>query len=101
MWEPNLTIKLKNEVRITADVTTSDNRKLNGKLKYSPKKQVHQKENISDDCNKKNINALKVEKTDDVLLHEREQLGLYELFIDVNKPLKIDEMFVGRSISPG
>ncbi len=32
-------------------------------------------------------------------LHEREQLGLYELFIDVNKPLKIDETFVGRSIS--
>ncbi len=26
-------------------------------------------------------------------------LGLYELFIDVNKPLKINEMFVGRSIS--
>ncbi len=37
-----------------------------------------------------------VEKIDDVLLHEREQLGLYELFIDVNKPLKINEMFVGR-----
>ena len=56
-------------------------------LKYSPKKQVNQKENISDDCNKTNINALKLEKIDDVLLHEREQLGLYELFIDVNKPL--------------
>ncbi len=49
------------EVRITADVTTLDNQKLNGKLKYSPKKQVNQKENISDDCNKTNINALKVE----------------------------------------
>ena len=35
-----------------------------------------------------NINALKVEKIDDVLLHERDQLGLYELFIDVNKPSK-------------
>ncbi len=31
-------------------------------------------------------------------MHEREQLGLYELFIDVNKPLKIDETFVGISI---
>ena len=91
--------RIKKEVRITADVTTSDNQKLNGKLKYSPKKQVNQKENISDDYNKTNINALKVEKIDDVLLHEREQLGLYELFIDVNKPLKIDETFVGRSIS--
>ncbi len=80
-------------------MTTLDNRKLNGKLKYSPKKRVNQKENISDDCNKTNINALKVEKIDDVLLHEREQLGLYELFIDVNKPLKINETFVGRSIS--
>ncbi len=79
--------RIKKEVRITADVTTSDNRKLNGKLKYSPKNWVNQKENISDDCNKTNINALKVEKIDDVLLHKREQLGLYELFIDVNKPL--------------
>ena len=26
-------------------------------------------------------------------------LGLYELFIDVDKPLKINETFVGRSIS--
>jgi hypothetical protein len=32
-------------------------------------------------------------------LHEREQLGIYELFIDVNKPLKIDETIVGISIS--
>ena len=91
--------QIKKEVRITADVTTLDNQKLNGKLKYSPKKRVNQKENISDDYNKTNINALKVEKIDDVLLHEREQLGLYELFIDVNKPLKIDETFVRRSIS--
>jgi hypothetical protein len=68
--------RIKKEVRITADVTTSDNRKLNGKLKYSPKKRVNQKENISDDYNKTNINALKVEKIDDVLLHEREQLGI-------------------------
>ncbi len=88
--------RIKKEVRITADVTTSDNQKLNGKLKYSPKKRVNQKENNSDDYNKTNINALKVEKIDDVLMHEREQLGLYELFIDVNKPLKINETFVGR-----
>ncbi len=38
--------RIKKEVRITADVTTLDNQKLNGKLKYSPKKQVNQKENI-------------------------------------------------------
>ncbi len=56
-------------------MTTLDNKKLNGKLKYSPKKKVNQKEDIFDDYNKTNINALKVEKIDDVLLHEREQLG--------------------------
>ncbi len=50
--------RIKKEVTITADVTTLDNPKLNGKLKYSPKKQVNQKENISDDCNKTNINVL-------------------------------------------
>ena len=69
------------------------------RIGHSPKKQVNQKENISDDYNKTNINVLKVEKIDYVLSHEREELGLYELFIDVNKPLKTDEMFVGRSIS--
>ncbi len=46
------------------------------KAKIFSQKASKPKENISDDYNKTNINALKVEKIDDVLLHEREQLGL-------------------------